>query len=135
MKIPVIVVFTKYDLLINEQRIDALENNVDRSNAELERRADVCFHDRTKGFKELKPSSIVKVSTDRNYPRSFCLLPSRSKISLIPYAERLKSLQELTSVTRKCLGDYKEEGASVPWIIAQRISVAQKVELSVKCVL
>ncbi len=49
------------------------------------------------------------------------------------HVERFNSLLELTRVTRKCLGDNEEAGA-VPFIIAQRVSTSQKVELSVWCV-
>ena len=46
-----------------------------------------------------------------------------------------ETLRDLTKVTHKCLGSSIEEGPTVPWVIAQRISTSQKVELSIRCVL
>ena len=63
------------------------------------------------------------------------------------FAERIKTLQELSNVTYSCLkvdpaqmstsfnslGDNADEPALVPWVITQRVDAAQKVQLSIKC--
>ena len=54
-------------------------------------------------------------------------------MSPITLVGSFETLLELTNVTRKRLGD-QEEASVVPWVIAQRISTSQKVELSIRCV-
>jgi len=54
-------------------------------------------------------------------------------MSPIAYAGSFETLLELTNVTRNRLGD-QDEGGVVPWVIAQRISTSQKVELSIRYV-
>ena len=62
----------------------------------------------------------------------------------MPFAERIKTLQELSSVTYSCLkvdpaqmstsfNDNADDPTLVPWVITQRVDAAQKVELSIKC--
>ncbi|KDR86079.1 hypothetical protein GALMADRAFT_219097 [Galerina marginata CBS 339.88] len=102
--IPVVVVFTKYDYLIKEQRKDAKK----LSKADIERKAEDCFNDRIKGLKASTHASIVRVSTDKDYP--LCL----------------ETLQKLTTTTSDCLG-----ATDVSWVIAQRVNVDQKVETSI----
>ncbi|KDR86084.1 hypothetical protein GALMADRAFT_401887 [Galerina marginata CBS 339.88] len=103
--IPVVIVFTKYDFLIKEQRKDAKK----LSKADIERKADDCFNDRIKGLKASTHASIVRVSTDKDYPRC------------------LETLQKLTSTTSDCLG-----ATDVSWIVAQQVNVDQKVETSIR---
>ncbi|KAG5651690.1 hypothetical protein H0H81_007802 [Sphagnurus paluster] len=129
LHIPVIIVFTKYDILVNEQYLD---DEAELSDTEAARKAEASFNDRIKTLKA-KEAAIVKVSTDKDYP------------------ERLDTLEELTDVTRKCLGDasnvigtnpsdesrsqkaeqQKADGLSVLWTTAQQISASQKVEASI----
>ena len=52
---------------------------------------------------------------------------------LIGLIGNFETLLELTNVTRKRLGD-KEEASVIPWVVAQRISTSQKVELSIRYV-
>ena len=69
VKIPIVVVCTKYDLLINELFMDAEEDEEDLSETELEIKAEACFRDRVQDCKELKQAAVVKVSTDKDYSR------------------------------------------------------------------
>ena len=64
VQIPVIVVFTKYDYLINEQWMNARKP----SQIELERKAEAYFNDHIKDLKASTQASIVRVSTDKAYP-------------------------------------------------------------------
>jgi len=78
VRIPVIIVFTKFDYLIKEQRKNAKK----ASKIELERKAEDCFNDRIKGLKASTQASIVRVSTDKDYPRlSLYIYPSRPETS------------------------------------------------------
>ena len=85
MNIPVIIVFTKYDKLVKEQKyLYAEEHGGKLSDNELWKRMETCFNDRIKEFKASTQASIVKVSTDREYPRlSFFLLLSKLTKNLI----------------------------------------------------
>ena len=69
MDIPVIVVFTKYDALVNEHFIKAQKTKADDSDDDIERKADICFNDRIQKFKERTQGLVVKVSTSSDYPR------------------------------------------------------------------
>ena len=69
VRIPIIVVCTKYDLLINELFMDAEEDEEDLSETELEIKAEACFRDRIQDCKELKQAAVVRVSTDKDYSR------------------------------------------------------------------
>jgi len=62
-------VFTKYDLFVNELAMEALENDEDLSEAELETKAEYCFNDRIKDCRVLNQRAVVRVSTDTNYLR------------------------------------------------------------------
>jgi len=73
VNIPIIVVFTKYDLFVNELAMDALENDEDLSEAELETKAEYRFNDRIKDCRVLNQRAVVKVSTDKNYLRLLSL--------------------------------------------------------------
>lgn len=64
MHIPVIIVFTKYDILVNEQY---LNDEAELSDAEAARKAEASFNDRIKALKA-KEAAIVKVSTSKDYP-------------------------------------------------------------------
>ncbi|KAF8152395.1 hypothetical protein B0H34DRAFT_810338 [Crassisporium funariophilum] len=130
LHIPIIIVFTKYDLLVNEQYYMGAETVL--SETEAARRAEASFNDRIKLLKA-QEVAFVKVSTDRDYPK------------------RHDTLEELTNVTRKCLGDTsnvigtnpsdenrnhkaeqeKADGVSVLWTTAQQISASLKVEASI----
>ncbi|PPQ73875.1 hypothetical protein CVT26_011738 [Gymnopilus dilepis] len=85
--IPVVMVCTKYDMLLHEQSFLHSKKNPGKhiDVVDLERMAESCFHDRVKDL--ARPGSvIVKVSTDQDYPRS------------------AETLNNLTVVTSQCLG-------------------------------
>ena len=82
VKIPVIIVFTKYDMIFWEQEIINEEEHGGRlSEAEILKNTETCFNNRIREFKA-KQASIVKVSTPKDYPRLFSYFPShRPEIS------------------------------------------------------
>lgn len=66
-----IVVFTKYDILVNEQK--RKDQNKPKQEqlfpAQLEEKAEACFNDRIKFLKTPMEVSMVKVSTSEAYQR------------------------------------------------------------------
>ncbi|KAG5729609.1 hypothetical protein E4T56_gene18837, partial [Termitomyces sp. T112] len=130
-KIPVIVVFTKFDLLCNEFYAKAArfqeehadssmvqDQVVNEAHSSLRASIEVFRHqvDLTKRKRILwshsrQPLSCVGVSTNRHFPGF------------------LHTLEELTDVTRKCL---HTQETFVPWAVAQRIDSKQKVETSIE---
>ena len=84
---PIVVVCTKYDILINELATKAQKDrvHVDLGETELETNTEACFRDRIKECKGLNRASIVKVSTNKDYP---CLSSLTSEISSLMVAYR-----------------------------------------------
>jgi len=74
--IPVIVVSTKYDQLVKEQRIRALKTKAKPSEDEIEMTTEHYFNDRIKKFKTPPGMevSIIKVSISKDY-RRLCFFP------------------------------------------------------------
>ena len=67
--------FTKYDIVVNEQEVINVEEHEGRlSEAEIMKNAETCFNNRIKEF-QAKQASIVKVSTQEKYPRLFSYFP------------------------------------------------------------
>lgn len=73
MNIPVIVVSTKYDQLVKEQRIKALKAKTKPSEHEIEMSTETYFNDRIKNFKTPPGMevSVVKVSISKDYRRLY----------------------------------------------------------------
>ncbi|KAF8804131.1 hypothetical protein BYT27DRAFT_7107900, partial [Phlegmacium glaucopus] len=115
LKIPVIVVFTKYDMLVNEYYQEALIANVSQWEIDLisERNAEISFNNRIGDFRTSSQVPCVKVSTDEDYPG----LSS--------------TLQELVDITRNCLHEV-EGDLWILWATTQRISAHQKVQRSIR---
>jgi len=71
VNIPIIVVSTKYDMLVNEKYMEALERNSEPSEYEIETATENYFNDHIKNFR-VPPGMevpIVKVSISKDYQR------------------------------------------------------------------
>ncbi|KAF5323213.1 hypothetical protein D9758_017318 [Tetrapyrgos nigripes] len=120
-QLPVIVVFTKYDLLCNEkskQRREKLPSEapeIRKRSADNE--AEAYLNKRVNDYADFDFKSVkwVSVSTNRQYRDA---------------ARRLEMLRMLTRVTRDCLHDV-EGDLLVPWATAQQINAQQKVNYSI----
>ncbi|KAI3600392.1 hypothetical protein WG66_001717 [Moniliophthora roreri] len=118
LQIPVIIVFTKYDLLYNEKSKQRRKEPLDtrRKNAEKDAAADL--RKRVHEYPDFDFKSViwVPVSTDPKYRNA--------------QEDGLQMLRELTSVTRDRLRDI-EGDLLVLWATAQQINAQQKVNYSV----
>lgn len=122
LKVAVIIVFTKYDILFNEhhrkvaKEVRSLGNptNTDITRTEAEARAkrylDALID--TSQRQAQRRFECVTVSTHERYPKCFNMLKG------------------LTETTRKCLHEV-EGDLWVPWAAAQQINAQQKVNFSI----
>ncbi|KAG6829613.1 hypothetical protein H0H92_004020 [Tricholoma furcatifolium] len=108
LKIPVIVAFTKFDLLFNQSFAEAARADRTRTpdGTEVEKNA----------------RSSIERSTEQ-------LRKQGVSDSWHDGIESLKTLEQLTEVTTKCL---KTKETFVPWAVAQRIDPVQKVQTSIE---
>ncbi|KAH8979809.1 hypothetical protein EDB86DRAFT_2859443 [Lactarius hatsudake] len=118
LKVAVIIVFTKYDVLFNEHHRKAAKAarslgkpvNADTTRADAEARAKHHLDALIKTFR--RRFDYVTVSTEGRYPKRFDML------------------KELTETTRRCLHEV-EGDLWVPWAAAQQINAQQKVNFSI----
>jgi hypothetical protein len=136
VKVTVIVVFTKYDMLFNQHYKELRKSGNSRSEiqAAAENNAAADLEKHIVGLHRSIQARVecVKVSTDKKYPR----LCHSSAIKLrltMSRSGRFDMLKELTTVTRKCLHDV-EGDLWTPWAAAQQINAEQKVNFSIECV-
>ena len=126
VKIPVIVVFTKFDILVVEHfrvcgHIDSLcERKVEATNRALR-----AFNERAEELRVKFNVPFVPVST-KGEGGLFIIIVCSSKLTATPGVE-------LTKVTRENLRDI-EGSLWALWATAQQINARQKVELSIRCV-
>jgi hypothetical protein len=129
VNIPVIVVFTKYDLLVTEhfRASSHITSQPDRI-AQAKQLAGKAF---TEVTKDLRP-----ICARLNEKRISRYVDSVSKkfgsFDIAATAEKM--LLELTQVTRDHLRDV-EGSLWALWASAQQINASQKVELSIRCAL
>ncbi|KAG6913994.1 hypothetical protein DXG01_002995 [Tephrocybe rancida] len=119
VKVPVIVAFTKYDLLFNQYYSNMAKQGGEQTNASelAEKEAQTALDASIKEFQQqaklLKRLPHCEFDQDRD-------------------VEFLQMLEELTKITQKCL---RTKETLVPWAVAQRIDPKQKVECSLEYVL
>ncbi|KAI9449682.1 hypothetical protein BJY52DRAFT_1306519 [Lactarius psammicola] len=124
LKVAVIVVFTKYDILFNEYYRKGVKGvKAARSRASGKPIPDITRTDVEKSAKHHLDALIdafqlrfeyVTVSTDERYP----------------ILDRIDMLKRLTETTRRCLHEV-EGDMWVPWAAAQQINAQQKVNFSI----
>ena len=140
VKVAVIVVFTKYDVLFNEhyrkvKKAGTTPSAEIRTVAEESAAAD--FNKYIQALQSTVPVEVeyVKVSTHNKYPRPCSSFTIKRSMELIKHcvAERFNMLTTLTTTTRKCLRDV-EGDLWTPWAAAQQINAEQKVNFSIECV-
>lgn len=131
MEIPLIVVFTKFDLLEDEHYSKAQKlafrkpgnKRTPQATAEAGFKAGVAAEDdfkaRVESVYSQKKLRCVRIATRFS--------PSSDS----PHVRRLGMLCELTDITRQSLRGVEAE-LWVPWAAAQQISARQKVEESIK---
>jgi hypothetical protein len=138
VKVAIIVVFTKYDLLF-DQHFRELRKAGKMSHSELQAAAEKnTATDLERHIVALQSSiparvECVKVSTHKNYSRSCHSSATNLRLMTISHLERFDMLRTLTSVTRQCLDDI-EGVMRVTWAAAQQINAMQKVLFSIECV-
>jgi hypothetical protein len=140
VKIAVIVVFTKYDMLFNEHFRKV--KNAGRTpgsdvRAVSEGNAAADFKKHVEAFQSYVQVEVecVKVSTHRKYSRLCCSFTIKLSMILTKHRipERFDMLKTLTTTTRKSLHDV-EGDLWTPWAAAQQINAEQKVNFSIECV-
>ncbi|KAG6887577.1 hypothetical protein C0995_014275 [Termitomyces sp. Mi166 len=114
VRIPVIIVFTKYDLLYNEYHRKASKHLGKSSQRDVEAERDARNHLQQLQMRASHPnfSNYVTVSTHKRYPKC------------------IDTLNTLTQTTRTCLHEVEGE-LWIPWAAAQRINAQQKVNVSI----
>ncbi|KAG6915007.1 hypothetical protein DXG01_013933 [Tephrocybe rancida] len=131
LKVPVIVVFTKYDLLYNQYYSSMARRGGEQTDAaELQKKA-------VKEAKSSLDASIKDFEQQAKLLNRFpkLLNPFQRPITFVPvstqerYYNFLEMLEDLTKVTQKCL---RTKETLVPWAVAQRIDPKQKVECSLE---
>ena len=137
VNIPVIVVFTKYDLLVVEhfRECSHLSSSTDKR-VEAANRANRAFREFTKELTGKYPFVPVQVSRKdrKNTQKENGGLFIISVTRLFPLNSTAGAmLLELTEVTRKNLRDV-EGSLWALWATAQQINARQKVELSIRYV-
>src|ERR1700722_16827669 len=133
--VPVIVVFTKYDLLVSSKELEILESlgsNVDSDTlkTESEKQADEAF---------LKQINDLETLTKRShrYVRVSCKLTTHHRLyritsqCLISTGHDEDSIQKLADETHKNLA----EAVWLPYAIAQRASADLKIVASIEWVI
>ncbi|KAG6871991.1 hypothetical protein C0995_014090 [Termitomyces sp. Mi166 len=129
--IPVIVVFTKFDLLFFEFRAKAARFHGEQDNRSI---------DQIQVAKDARRSLNASIDLFRQQYD-----PKKNKLFPLPHAKPslnyvgvstnqqfpgfLQTLEELTGVTRKCL---HTQETFTPWAVAQRIDPKQKVQTSIE---
>ncbi|THV00505.1 hypothetical protein K435DRAFT_964033 [Dendrothele bispora CBS 962.96] len=122
LQIPVIVVFTKYDVLFNEKYNELQAEDEEKEYEELEpiaeTKAAAALKERLREFTDFDFSSVswAQVSTGKDYK---------------DVKGRLDMLQELTRVTRKCLHNV-EADLWPSWAAAQQVNARQKIYFSIQ---
>jgi len=120
LKVAVIIVFTKYDILFNEchrkaskeaRRRPGKSASADTICIDAEKNATDFLNTLIDNFPK-RPIEYVTVSTSEKYPKCFSML------------------KKLTETTRRCLHDVEGE-LWVPWAAAQQINAQQKVNFSI----
>ncbi|KAF5340186.1 hypothetical protein D9758_015000 [Tetrapyrgos nigripes] len=117
-QVPVIVVFTKYDLLCNEKSkkrrkdLPSEAPEIRKRNVDEEAAADL--KKRVNDYADFNFESVKWVSVSTS----------------LKYSDAARRLKMLTSVTRDCLRDV-EGDLLVPWATAQQINAQQKVNYSI----
>jgi hypothetical protein len=126
--IPVIVVFTKFDLLVRQHiRQARLRKDPESDNKKIqERNAEEDFNRSIKGFRLTVRVPCARISTHRGLSFSF-----QVQELILTHLGYLHTLRELTELTRQRLHDVEGE-LWVPWAFAQQISARQKVEQSIR---
>ncbi|KAG6915006.1 hypothetical protein DXG01_013932 [Tephrocybe rancida] len=131
LKVPVIVVFTKYDLLVNQYYSSMDKRGGEQINAsELQPRAE----------KEAQSSLDASIKDFQQHAKLLDRFPQlrnpfQRPINFVPvsteekYHDFPKMLLDLTKITQKCL---RAKETLVPWAVAQRIDPKQKVECSLE---
>jgi len=124
LKIPVIVVFTKYDVLFNEHYRDCLHLSSSQSDRRTEalNRANLAFREYTQGL--VFPFVPVQVTPKEKQKKL-----TREDLQKLKVHEATM-LVELTKVTRENLRNI-EGSLWFLWATAQQINARQKVELSI----
>lgn len=111
-QIPVIVVFTKFDMLVSQHVRQARKRKDPESENQKTQQmnAEEDFKRSIEGFRSTARVPCARISTKPNY---------------------LHTLRKLTEVTRQSLHDVEGE-LWLPWAAAQQISARQKVEQSIR---
>ncbi|KNZ71971.1 hypothetical protein J132_05247 [Termitomyces sp. J132] len=129
-KIPVIVVFTKLDLLYNEFFLKATRRQDQQNNPSIDHdkvveEARGSLRASIEGFRQqFDHLKIRRFSWSSTYqPLNYVAVSTNQK-----FLGFLQTLEELTEVTRKCL---HTEETFIPWAVAQRIDPKQKVQTSI----
>ncbi|KAG6907480.1 hypothetical protein DXG01_008770 [Tephrocybe rancida] len=134
LKLPVIVVFTKYDILVNECYLNLARNGDEPTGtSDLQGKAATeakfILNESIKIFEQqaklLNRSKFSKLINPFQRPTTTFAPVS----TMENYCDFLPMLEELTKVTKKCL---RTKETLVPWAIAQRIEPKQKVECSLE---
>ncbi|KAG5351637.1 hypothetical protein C0989_005482 [Termitomyces sp. Mn162] len=130
-KIPVIVVFTKLDLLYNEFFLKATRRQDQQNNPSIDHdkvveEARGSLRASIEGFRQqFDHLKIRRFSWSSTYqPLNYVAVSTNQK-----FLGFLQTLEELTEVTRKCL---HTEETFIPWAVAQRIDPKQKVQTSIE---
>ncbi|KAG5717305.1 hypothetical protein E4T56_gene2414, partial [Termitomyces sp. T112] len=130
-KIPVIVVFTKLDLLYNEFFLKATRRQDQQNNPSID-------HDKVveEARGSLRASiEVFRQQFDHLKIRRFSWSSTYQPLNYVAVSTNqkflgfLQTLEELTEVTRKCL---HTEETFIPWAVAQRIDPKQKVQTSIE---
>ncbi|GJJ08029.1 hypothetical protein Clacol_002236 [Clathrus columnatus] len=132
LELPLLVIFTKYDLLITEKFKEFDKDNTTKSHTQsysehlqidvqpyperlqiATKRADDDFQQRVKGLPKHPTIEYITVSTNEKI-----------------FKDCLGSFQNLTKVTRRMLHHVEGE-LWVPWATAQQVNASQKIETSI----
>jgi len=131
-QIPVIAVFTKFDLLVSQHIRQARKHNNSEPATQKtpQRNAEEDFERSIKGFLSTEKVPYVGISTKTSLSP---LLSLTFKVQgvILTHLDYLHTLRKLTEVTRQSLHDV-EGDLWLPWAAAQQINARQKVEQSIR---
>jgi hypothetical protein len=131
VKIPIIAVFTKYDVLVTQFWIQGSQpgKSEQERNDDAERSASDSFDSSVKELQEEWAIPCVKVSTTDHSAGRLFISPLRS---LSINATRItETLIDLTNKTRSMLREV-ENKLHVLWVTAQQVNALQKVDVSIR---
>ncbi|KAG5338323.1 hypothetical protein C0989_007561 [Termitomyces sp. Mn162] len=134
-KIPVIVVFTKFDLLCNEFYAKAARFQEEHADSSMvqDQVVNEAHSSLRASIEVFRHQTAIELRWSINKPTlpryQQTLIWNVFKADIFLVSGFLHTLEELTDVTRKCL---HTQETFVPWAVAQRIDSKQKVETSIE---